>query len=133
MRHQITPITLYPIPCNQELPGWRRGKSPVERLLSVAVRSDLLRAGWTVEEATSDSCVLRKRVHGYEAKVYAGRVRRVDAAFVEAQGELTLHSMTCGCTRLTLADCQRLREQLWPVLDATEALTVFGDDDEPEG
>ena len=130
MRHQVTPITLYPIPFNQGLPGGRRNCSPIERLLPRDVRSDLLRAGWTIEDATRDACVLRKRVDGYEAKVYAVHVRRIDADFVEAQGELTLHSMTCSCTHLTLAKCDRLGEQLWPVLDATEALTVFGSEDE---
>ena len=133
MRHQVTPITLYPIPFNQRLPGGRRDRSPIERLLPHAVRAELLRAGWMVEDATHDSCVLRKRVDGFEAKVYAVHVRRFDANFVEARGELTLHSMPCGCTHLTLAKSDRLGEQLWPVLDATEALTVFGDESELDG
>ena len=129
MRNQVTPITLYPIPFNQGLPGFgRRGLSPLARLLSPAVRSELARNGWAAEDVASEGFVLRKRVDGYQAKAYVVHVHCVDNDLVQAQGELTLHSMTCARTSPAQADRAHLAEKLWPVLDATEALTVFGDD-----
>ena len=130
MRPHLTPITVYPIPFNQGLPGERRDRSPIDRLLPMSVRSELQRKGWLIAETTTEGCVLRKSVDDYAAKAYVVRVRRVDADHVEAQGELTLHSMSCGCICRTLSECDRLHEQFWSMLDATEALNVFGDDEE---
>jgi hypothetical protein len=111
------------------LPAFWSGSGEESQLLDARTCAELRRRGWVVE-ASRKACTLRKSTEGYAAKEFVVTVRRVGKSAVEACGELVLHALPCARTAPVRAEQARLVEQLWPLLEATETLNVFSDDDD---